>query len=209
MRAPILFDERIKTYYTVWHDDPNLEALVVDVMAKLRPDRFVETGTHMAWTTMWMAERYPDLPIYSAEVDDGYWRASLHNAEPFKNVHLYHMDSRAFLRELMPTLREGLNLFWLDAHWWAPVPLRDECRIVESLDRYACLVDDFGCRDPDFGGDSFDGVENNLIYLADIMGPTCWRPCYEPVPPYRKGYGLFLRGVNYWPPETMREEVLR
>jgi len=212
--APILYDDRIKSHYTVWHDDPNLEALVLDLMGRLRPDRFVETGTHMAWTLMWMAERYPDLPIYSAEIDRDYWRISLHNTARFQNVHLYRMDSPAFLRDIFPIMSRGLNLFWLDAHWWpmnsekgmTPTPLRAECEIVEELESYACLVDDFACRDPDFQGDVFDGQENNLRYLSDIMGPSCWRPSYRSLPPYNKGYGLFLKGVDYVPPPTMRED---
>lgn len=211
MSEPILFDPRIQTHYTVWHEDAYLEALVKDIMEKLKPDRFVETGSHMGWTLMWMAKRYPGLPIYSAEIDDAYFQASLHNCKPYPYIQLFKMNSPDFLRSILadnPLHNWGLTLFWLDAHWWPPVPLREECKVVSKLGRYVCLIDDFACKDPDFGGDVFEGRENNLSYVADIMGPRCWRPNYPSLPPYNKGYGLFLKGVSYSPPGFMKEDVL-
>ena len=210
MSEPILFDSRINASYTIWHEDPNLEALVNHIMKTLKPDRFVETGTHMAWTLMYMAKRYPSLPIFSVEIDGEYYSRSVHNCKPYPNVKLYHGSSPNFLNLIyFDVLKDGLTLFWLDAHWWDPVPLRDECKIVATLDRYVCLLDDFACDNPRFGGDVFAGEhENNLQYVADIMGKRCFRPNYESLPPYHKGYGLFIKGVDYQPPKFMREDSI-
>jgi len=209
MSEPILFDPRINAHYTVWHEDPNLEALVNHIMETLKPDRFVETGTHMGWTCMYMAKRYPLLPILSVEIDKQYYDISVHNCKPYPNIKLFYMDSRYFLKTIHPILRSGLSLFWLDAHWWNPVPLRTECRIIASLDRYVVLIDDFASKNPDFGGDVFPDGENNLAYVADILGKRCYVPNYPSLPPYHKGYGLFVKGVDYQPPKTMREETIK
>jgi hypothetical protein len=207
---PFVYDPRIATGYTVWHKDPNCEALVNDIITKLKPDRFVETGTHMAWTLMYIAKRYPDLPIYSAEIDQQYFASSVHNSKPYPLIRLFNMNSPDFLKLIYNELKKGLSFFWLDAHWWQYVPLRDECKIVATLDKYVALVDDFASNDPRFGGDVFaGGHENNLTYLADILGKKCYVPNYESLPPDHKGYGLFLKGVKYEVPKTMREETVK
>jgi len=49
-------------------------------------------------------------------------------------------------------------------------------------------------------------VENNIEYLADILGKRHYRPNYEALPPYHRGYGLFIKGVDYTPPKSMRAD---
>ena len=208
MSDPILYDPRIDAKYVVWHEDPNLEALVNDIMQKVKPQRFVETGTHMGWTLMYMAKHYSRLPIYSAEIDERYYINSRHNCDPYPHITLYHMSSLDFLQLIYVTLSVGLSFFWLDAHWWNPVPLREECKIISTLDKYIILIDDFACDNPRFGGDVFDGQENNIHYVKDILGNRYYRPNYEALPPYHKGYGLFIKGVDYQPPATMRLETV-
>jgi len=206
MSEPILYDPRTDGRPVIWHKDPNCENLVKHIMETLKPDRFVETGTHMGWTDIWMAQHYPSLPIFTVEIDDQYYAASVHNCKPYPNITLFHMSSPDFLRLIYNELKKGLTFFYLDAHWWQYVPLRDECKIIVTLDKYVLLVDDFACNNPRFGGDVFSGVENNIDYLADILGKRHFRPNYEALPPYHKGYGLFIKGVDYKPPSTMRED---
>lgn len=214
MSEPILYDPRTDGRPVIWHKDPNCENLVKHIMETLKPDRFVETGTHMGWTDMWMAQHYPSLPIYSVEIDDQYYSVAVHNCKPYPNIILYHMSSPDFLRLIYDELKKGLTLFSLDAHWWQYVPLRDECKVIVTLEKYVILVDDFACDNPRFGGDTFGGdashpgIENNIEYLADILGKRHYRPNYEALPPYHKGYGLFIKGVDYAPPESMREETI-
>ena len=50
---------------------------------------------------------------------------------------------------------------------------------------------------------------NDLYYVGPEMGYSCWRPNYEPQPGF-KGYGLFLKGVEYEPPaDIMKFETLK
>ena len=120
-----------------------------------------------------------------------------------------------FLEKHLAEFREGLTLFWLDAHWWPPVPLRHECEVVAKLDKYVALLDDFSVWEPDFSGDTFftiapssgDAYLNDLSYVSDKLGELYWRPDWEQ-PKDGKGVGLFLKGVDYDPTPDMKKETL-
>lgn len=211
-----LFDPRTQLDYIVWHKDPNLESFIRHLITTLKPDRWVETGTHMGWTSMWIAQNFPDLPIYTVEVDETFHAMARDNLAPYPQVALSLGHSPDFLRDLKPITSRGLTVFWLDAHWWPPVPLKDECRIVASHERFVCLIDDFSCWNPDFSGDTFytiapssgDAHLNDISYVAAEMGERYWRPNYAPAPGY-KGVGLFTRGTSYVPPwNLMKKEDL-
>lgn len=186
----------------VWHDDPNFEAVVNGLIQAYKPDRFVETGTYKAETIRYVAAKYPELPIYSAEIVPDLYSLCLQLCRPYPNIYLYNMDSVSFLRQIREELSDGLSMFWLDAHWYNPPPLREECKVVASLDKYVALLDDFACNNPRFDGDMlFDdkgnpmAVENNINYVKDILGVNYFRPSYRSLLPYHKGYALFLKGV--------------
>ena len=120
--SPILYDSRTNGTPVIWHKDPNGENLVRDIMEKLKPDRFVETGTHMGWTDMWMADHYPGLPIYTVEIDPQYYAVAVHNLKPYKNVQVFPGSSPDILKRLRDEFNKGLTFFFLDAHFWSYVP---------------------------------------------------------------------------------------
>jgi hypothetical protein len=222
-----LFDDRTQLRYIVWHEDPPLERFMRQIIDAVRPSVFIETGSHMGWTSMWLARNYPDMKIETVEVDDRFYGKAKDNLERFPNVSITHADSREFLqkrvsgllRELeheSPFSKSFVPMFWLDAHWWPPVPLKDECRQVALLPKYVCLLDDFSCWGPDFSGDTFfsiapssgDAYLNDISYVAAELGEIYYRPIWEPRPG-SKGVGLFVKGVDYVPPvEFMRRETL-
>jgi FkbM family methyltransferase len=212
-----LFDTRTQLNYVVWHNDSKLEAIIRHVIETVKPDRWVETGSHMGWTSMWIAKNYPDLPIYTVELDPEYHIKSRENLAPFPHVTCYQGDSPTFLKNMLPMLQHGTTVFWLDAHWLPPVPLRRECEVVAKLDHYVCLIDDFYCWKPDFPGDLFlsapgpDGdptYHNDISYVASALGEKYWRSAYEK-PQDTKGLGMFIKGVDYQPPpELMKHETL-
>ena len=183
----------------VWHADKNMEDLVVDIVEKAKPGRWMETGTHLAWTSLWARQRFPSLWIYTVENNDEYFRLSGENLSDSQSVLRGHGDSREFLQAFAKS--EPLTLFWLDAHFWEDHPLRGECEIVSKLDRYIVLVDDFHCGD-DFPGDPASPA------MVESLGAKYWRPNYS----YRhgfSGYALWTKGIEYTPPMTMRLQAYR
>lgn len=213
---PHLYDPRTRLNRIVWHDDPALETFIRNLIEELKPDRWVETGSHMGWTSMWVADNFPNLPIYTVEVDHQYFTVSKENLDPYPNANIAYDSSANWLWKMRPIFEEGLSLFWLDAHWWPPVPLREECSMVATLPRYVCLLDDFSCWAPDFGGDTFftippsrgDAYLNDISYVCSELGENYWRPLWEPKPS-SKGVGMFIKGTDYRPPSHyMRPENL-
>jgi hypothetical protein len=192
----------------VWHNDDKFEAFVEHLIETVKPDRFVETGTNMGWTSCWVAQKFPWLPIYTVECAPRYFQIVKENFAPYPQIAFSEGDSVDFLARLKPVLIRGLSLFWLDAHWWENLPLRKECEVVAGLDRYACLIDDFECKDPNFEGDVYKDIRIGLPYVSPPLPGECWRPNYEAKPGF-KGYGLFLKDVDYVAPSTMRRDVLQ
>lgn len=214
MAPPHMFDPRTQLHYIVWHKDPKLEAFIRKLITDLKPARWVETGSHMGWTSLWVAQNFPDLPIFTVEVDKQFYDKAKDNLAEFPQATVVHGHSPDFLKILLPRCSDGLTIFWLDAHWWPPVPLREECRVVSQLDRYVALLDDFSVWEPDFSGDTFfsiapshgDAYLNDLSYVSSEMGESYWRPSWEPGEG-NKGVGMFMKGVEYTPPaEYMKKE---
>lgn len=216
MQAPHMYDPRTQLNHIIWHNDARLEAFTKKLIGDLKPDRIVETGTHMGWTTMWFAENFPTTKIYTVEVDADFYKRSGENLQQYGDrIVRAHDHSPNFLEKHLAEFREGLTLFWLDAHWWPPVPLRHECEVVAKLDKYVALLDDFSVWEPDFSGDTFftiapssgDAYLNDLSYVSDKLGELYWRPDWEQ-PKDGKGVGLFLKGVDYDPTPDMKKETL-
>lgn len=196
------YDPRTENALGVWHNDPDFEYVIRDLIGTVRPARFIETGTHMGWTSRWIARNFPWLPVYTVEVDPNYYAVSWENLADCAQVACHIGASPDFLRQLVPVVQADArpSLFWLDAHWWPPVPLREECSILAGLNRYICIIDDFECKDPDFGGDMFENGRCNLQYVAEaLQNGRCYRPSYTPQPGF-KGYGIFMKNVDYVPP---------
>jgi hypothetical protein len=211
-----MFDPRTQLHHIIWHKDTKLEAFVLDLINDVKPDRIVETGTHMGWSTMWFADNFPTTKIFTVEVDADFYKRSGENLAVYGDrVVRAHDSSPNFLAKIQPELQQGLTLFWLDAHWWPPVPLREECAEVAKLDKYVCLLDDFSVWEPDFSGDTFftiapsggDGYLNDISYVSDKLGETYWRPNWEQGPG-GKGVGLFMKGMEYNPGPDMTKETL-
>lgn len=181
----------------IWHADKRMEALIVDIFEKVKPAQFVETGTHMGWTSHWVASRYPEVTVHTVEILEDYYRLSGENLSDLPNVRRTRADSGAFLKVLTPL--PGTTFFWLDAHFHVPNPLLEECRVVSRLKNYVCIIDDFHC------GPEFPGDPSTPEAVKVTLGVDYWRPSYSYKTGY-SGYAMFLNGVDYTPPKTMRRE---
>ena len=210
------FDPRINAGVDValWHADPNFEAVIVALVTTLRPTIWIETGTHCGWTSHWVANRWPQMPLETVECSEHYARIARENLGDLPNVTLHEGDSATWLPERLARLAPGEQPFlWLDAHWYRPVPLLRECAAVAKLDRYVCMIDDFDFKNPDFSGDggeeTFDYKILNLEYVAPHLGRSCLRPAYPNTNPAGwKGYGIFLRNAGEFSHPLLREERL-
>jgi hypothetical protein len=165
--------------------------LVAELVQKLEPLALVETGSYLGTTTEWLAAF--QLPVHSCEASPesfGFAQARLTGVD---NVTVTRDDSRAALRRLLDgpmrgTLRDPI-LFYLDAHWGADLPLREEVEcIFERCPRAAVLIDDFQVPgDPGYAYDDY-GAESRLTadYLAGPVGKFGLKLRYPATPAARE-----------------------
>ncbi len=127
-----------------FHGNKVLHRLVDNLIEKSGISSFVETGTHYAATTIHVASRHPQLPVFTCEINREYHDASAKRLEPHKNVRLSLESSEKFIARLLAGNDLGSKpLFFLDAHWHDHWPLPDEVAAIAKLPAFALLVDDF------------------------------------------------------------------
>jgi glycosyltransferase involved in cell wall biosynthesis/predicted O-methyltransferase YrrM len=148
--------------------------IIEQLLIALKPAAIIETGTYRGISTRWFADNFSG-PVWSCEKEEVYLIQARRRLEQCKNVHLALADSRAFLRELIPTLdADRPNLFYLDAHWERDLPLHDELQIIFGAQPKAVvLVDDFRVPDdPGYGWDDYGpGRVVDASQLTDAIQP--------------------------------------
>jgi hypothetical protein len=92
-----------------------------------------------------MAEKFPDLKIYTCEINEENYKKARRNLKKFDNVQIFKGGSPEFLKSLIDSGVLGERpLFFLDAHWWDNWPLEEEIKIItEGVRSAVILIDDF------------------------------------------------------------------
>jgi hypothetical protein len=167
------FPERLLSWGGPFNGQVGRQKLYQALITKIATVAIIETGTYRGTTTEFMAGT--GLPIYSVEGlarNYGFARARLWRK---RNVHLYQGDSREVLRKLfagkLRPLRGRMVFAYLDAHWNADLPLREELEIIfDHCPAAVVMIDDFQ-------------VPNDPGYQYDDYGPgkSLSPPYIEPI----------------------------
>lgn len=131
------------------------QQIFLELMQLIRFDALVETGSYRGATTRFMAIN-SGIPVVSCESNPRFAYFTARRLARLPNVTVYHQDSRHFLAQLTyPTTH--MLFFYLDAHWYGDLPLREEVDII--LARYpdsVIMIDDFEVpNDPDYRFDDY------------------------------------------------------
>lgn len=188
-------DAHQSRYLTPWGGPFNGQQrraeLFLALVEAIRPRAIVETGTYRGATTEFM-HRATGVPVWTVEKSLRFFEYARRRFRRFPEIHLARGDSRQFLRSLVgrggPNVSEA-TLFYLDAHWNADLPLREELTII--LDNWAkpvVMIDDF--QIPDDTGYGYDD------YGAGK------RICFEYLPAE-----LIERGVCFVPSIPSKDET--
>jgi hypothetical protein len=112
-------------------------------------DIFIETGTYFGLTAGHLASAYKE--IHTIEIDRALYENARQRLQGFGNVHCYHGDSAAMLREILANV-DRPAVFWLDAHYTGGItarsdsdtPVLQELAVVFShpVDTHLILIDD-------------------------------------------------------------------
>jgi protein O-GlcNAc transferase len=146
---------------------------------------FVETGTFLG-ETCFLVLHQTHLPVWTCEIHKDHAEAARQALDAWKpRVTLTCEDSRAFLERVLRDHSERKLMFYLDAHWWDDLPLRDEIRLIlEHARRFAIVIDDFRVPgDPGFGFDSYGERVLQMEWIAPALAGygdrvTTWYPAY-------------------------------
>jgi predicted O-methyltransferase YrrM len=131
----------------------------------------VETGTFRGTTTEYFADA--GLPVYTVEAAPRFYGFARARLKGRANVRLVLGDSRSFLVGLAddPAVPKSDVFFYLDAHWYDDLPLRDEVSTI--FGRWAnavVMIDDF--RVPGDAGYNYDDYGNGLALTLEYLAPV-------------------------------------
>lgn len=141
--------------------------ILLNIIAGLRISAFVETGTNVGKTCFLIASQ-TNLPIFSSEVNKRFFRIARWFLSPFgSRVQLSNEDSVQFLSRIVPIVQADRPVFYLDAHWYEKLPLKEEMVAILSGCRSVLIViDDFKVpSDSGFGYDRYGEAALEWSYL--------------------------------------------
>lgn len=150
---------------------------IVRTLASLRPPAvIIETGTHLGISTEYFA-CLTGANVWTCESQRVYFKAARRRFQQNPLIHPILADSPDFLRRLASdeSVSKSDAFFYLDAHWDADLPLREELRIIgEFWEQPWVLIDDFQVPgDAGYGFDNYgEGAELSLDYLEPLPALT-------------------------------------
>lgn len=164
---------RIKHYLTNSNLSPNLplhgDIIVMEafklILNNCKVDCIIETGTYKGFTTAFFAKNFPNIPIYTCEIEEFNYNKAKENLKIYKNVRIFNKSSPEFIENLIKNKLIGKRpFFYLDAHWLNNWPLESELKIIFSkLKSSIVLIDDFKVPDrEEFVFDKYNGKECSL-----------------------------------------------
>jgi len=132
------------------------QAIFAQLIESIDFEKIIETGTYMGLTTAYMSH-HSSLPVITGEANAQYFayaqqRFKARHKADAPNIDGRHSDSRSFLKQVLKehTDPNATLLFYLDAHWYDDLPLREEVEIIFSMHpNSVILVDDFKVPDDD------------------------------------------------------------
>jgi len=142
-----------------------------DLLAHVPVKVIVETGTFLGTTTSHFAQS--GLPVYSVETNPRFFAYSeLRFRREKLGVYLFEGDTLPFLRSLtnIAALKTARIFFYLDAHWYEHLPLREELEIIFAHWKDAVvMVDDFEVPGTSYTYDDYGpGKVLNMAYLDPL-----------------------------------------
>jgi hypothetical protein len=141
-----------------------LALLFDDLVRAYEPDSIVECGSSFGDTTVYLAHRYPEIPIVSCDIDPLCAAIASHRTMKHphvsvcteQSVEIIEQTSRKFIR----------SIYFLDAHGAAAWPILEELSLIKSG---VVVVHDFDIGHSRFAFDRYDGVNLDGQLLAKVL----------------------------------------
>ncbi len=135
-------------------------------------ERIIETGTFRGTTTEWFAGF--NIPVLSFEVVPRFAKFSRLRLKKKPQVRIEIKNSVDGLKDVQDDLAK-VTLFYLDAHWYDYLPLRDEYTIIqERFPNAIIVIDDF--KVPYDAGYAYDDYGPDMALTLEHMQSAFVRP---------------------------------
>jgi hypothetical protein len=151
------------------------QATTLDILREMDVKAIVETGTYRGITTEFFAQQ--GVPVITIETNERLAAYSRLRLRRYRNVTVITDDSGARLEHL-GAIGGDRVFFYLDAHWDAQVPIREElAAIADNFTASVVMIDDFQVP-----GDSYvwldrgPGRRLNYEALAPWPDRRAWYP---------------------------------
>lgn len=151
-----------------FNDDMVVTKEVTRIIQHFKPKYIIETGTHEARTSKYLASL--GIEFHTIEINKEYYEDCKQKLQHFDNATVHLGASDEVLNSLLPKLKLNDNeyiFFYLDAHWGANFPLKNELNIIGH---YCCnksliCIDDFQVPNRNFQHDRYDNeiLGDNMI----------------------------------------------
>lgn len=174
-----------------------------DIIGTIKPDGVIETGTNLGFSTGYFAA-VTGLPVFSCEIDPMRFQLSRKLLLPYFNtIKLYNENSVNFLKEFSAGPK-AVYFFYLDAHWYDFLPLRQEIEIIAARwEKFVIMVDDFKVEgDKGYGYDDYGSVGTlTFEYIKDLvktLNLSAYFPAFssDEETGFKRGYIVLGRGVS-------------
>jgi hypothetical protein len=158
------------------------QAVVRELYRAIRFSTTVETGSFRGHSTEFMAALSGNR-VLSVESNQRFLVFARRQCAAYPNVQFQLADSRSFLKARLADL-EGPVFFYLDAHWYADLPLAEEVALISKSGIDAVvMVDDFQVPgDPGYTFDDFGPGKRLAAELLDDSDVAGWGWFYPSVP---------------------------
>lgn len=146
--------------------------LVLNILENNNISAFVETGTCRGDTISFLARRFPNLPIYSCEIEKRLYQISKIRTKRFPNVHVFNISSEELLKDMANEFGDH-PFFFLDAHGDGPNPIKKEIEFIKDFKEKTILIDDVA-------NDGEKGINRVEEMKANFPGKRIYVSSYDP-----------------------------
>lgn len=170
-----MFEYRKRSLRNSWGGPFNGQSarrtMALELISSYSPELLIETGTYRGTTTKCLSDNFSG-PVYTIESDPRNFGFALCQLFWKRNVRCKLGDSRNWLKRILEKNSAQRVFVYLDSHWNADLPLREEIEIVQAgWLSSIIMVDDFKVPDDEgYGFDSY-GMEAELTleYIRPVV----------------------------------------
>ncbi len=187
----VRFPDQRDSFGGPFNNQPYRQALFRALMERFKAAAIVETGTYRGTTTEFMARI--GVAVFTVEYEPrnfGFARKRLRHQ---RNVTVQCGDSRTVLRSWLTGPLRAISaqtiFFYLDAHWYADLPLAGELDVIfDSCPNALVMIDDFQVPfDNGYGYDDGPGEPLVTEYIRPAVERNNLCAYYPSTPSSKEG----------------------